>query len=782
MIYDGRDIAFPATMRISFFKTIETLETMSCDPEEAVANYARYLLKEVNKYPELREGIEDIELLRKHKKSIKKVCKLLFPEDLSNNEIKVLTPPFQFEALNTSARFEKIVRAAGGTFSYRMKDVDDDTYYLFCCRIILRSYFKYPVPGSGPLKLEIFNRDQGFRRVYKLLVNADMLEYIPTSTAMDITRHDFEELIDHWNDINLWKKRFPPNSWIMRGITIMNLVDVTSDQSIEAITANLLVKEADTYQNIKAGIHSLLSNTNLNIGLLSLVNDQLLPTSSTGFESILLKKGERLKMTDLSDHTRSKLLSRDAFVVPDLDIHHKTATDALLTRMATLEYKSFLLAPLIHENTLLGFMEIASPDRYELNQGTLSILKEIIPIVTVAFNRQMMEDRNHIQAVIQQECTTIHSSVKWKFEQAAEDFIEKTQEEKEQPVFNDITLKDVHPLYGQLDIKGSSTRRNKAAEKDLTKQIDILETVLELVSTKVKTAACTGFLVRLDHFKSELKGGPSAGIENKLKRFLTEEAHPLLNQLRRSDKQVKMSIDSYYSSLDPELNTIYERRKAFDTTINLINHRLASYLDDRQAEAQSMFPHYFERYKTDGVEFNLYIGQSIVQDKVFREEHLRNLRIWQLMIMCEMEKEFHKMQRDLSVPMEIASLILAYSTSISIHFRMDEKRFDVEGAYNARYEIVKKRIDKAMIKGTSERLTQPGHISIVYSQERDADEYRKYFSLLASKGYLKNKFDHYELGNLQGVTGLKALRVAVSYDLKKHSVGEILESFKDLPD
>jgi hypothetical protein len=26
---------------------------------------------------------------------------------------------------------------------------------------------------------------------------------------------------------------------------------------------------------------------------------------------------------------------------------------------------------------------------------------------------------------------------------------------------------------------------------------------------------------------------------------------------------------------------------------------------------------------------------------------------------------------------------------------MDEKRFDVDGTYNARYEVVKKRIDKA---------------------------------------------------------------------------------------
>ena len=65
---------------------------------------------------------------------------------------------------------------------------------------------------------------------------------------------------------------------------------------------------------------------------------------------------------------------------------------------------------------------------------------------------------------------------------------------------------------------------------------------------------------------------------------------------------------------------------------------------------------------------------------------------------------------------------------LAIKFRMDEKKFDVDGAYNIRYEIIKKRIDKANIKGTEERLTVPGKISIVYSQDKDALEYIKYIN------------------------------------------------------
>ncbi len=112
--------------------------------------------------------------------------------------------------------------------------------------------------------------------------------------------------------------------------------------------------------------------------------------------------------------------------------------------------------------------------------------------------------------------------------------------------------------------------------------------------------------------------------------------------------------------------------------------------------------------------------------------------------------------------LRVASLILVHSNPMAIKFRMDEKQFDVDGAYNIRYEIIKKRIDKANIKGTEERLTVPGKIAIVYSQDKDALEYIKYINFLQSKNQL-GKIEFLELEDLQGVSGLKALRVEVIY-------------------
>jgi hypothetical protein len=86
----------------------------------------------------------------------------------------------------------------------------------------------------------------------------------------------------------------------------------------------------------------------------------------------------------------------------------------------------------------------------------------------------------------------------------------------------------------------------------------------------------------------------------------------------------------------------------------------------------------------------------------------------------------------------------------------------VDGAYNARYEIVKKRIDKARIRGTREQVTQPGRLAVVYSHPREAAEYSQFFEFLRARGYIEGNTEEIELEDLQGARGLQALRVTVA--------------------
>jgi hypothetical protein len=206
---------------------------------------------------------------------------------------------------------------------------------------------------------------------------------------------------------------------------------------------------------------------------------------------------------------------------------------------------------------------------------------------------------------------------------------------------------------------------------------------------------------------------------------------------------------------------LYKRRKDFEQSVTLLNDTVSDYLDDEEEKAQLMFPHYFQRFKTDGVEHNIYVGASLVENKPFDLVFLKNLRLWQLLVMTEITRRTSLLRDKLPVPLETTQLILIHGQPLNIRFRLDERQFDVDGAYNIRYEIIKKRIDKATVLGTGERLTQPGYIAIVYAQQREADEYLEYLDYLQDRGLLEPEVEELELEELQGVKGLLALRVKV---------------------
>ena len=265
--------------------------------------------------------------------------------------------------------------------------------------------------------------------------------------------------------------------------------------------------------------------------------------------------------------------------------------------------------------------------------------------------------------------------------------------------------------------------------------------------------------------------------------FLKHDVKPVLKLISKNHKDFKEEIADYFNKIEEDLGVIYFYRKHYDDTVKLINRNMSTYLDERQVEAQEMYPHFFERFKTDGVEHNMYIGESITKEHSFNPIYLYNLRLWQLQIMCEMENAYYQNQNQYPIALDVASMILVFNQPLSIRFRMDEKRFDVDGTYNARYEVVKKRVDKAFIKGTEDRITEKGKLTIVYSQKEDEEEYVKYIKFLQSKHLLDEHLEFLELEDLQAITGLKALRVGILYhndkdDKNFYTYNDLMETIK----
>jgi hypothetical protein len=373
------------------------------------------------------------------------------------------------------------------------------------------------------------------------------------------------------------------------------------------------------------------------------------------------------------------------------------------------------------------------------------------------------ELNGRVQAFIKDKFTAIHPVVEWRFRKAVLDGIERRAPANGAGSgdIEPIVFREVHPLYALSDIRGSSTHRAWAIQADLLAQLGLARDVVRAAHGTRRLPILDQLAHRIDTAAAELEVTLRSGDELALVGFLRGEIEPLFEQLGTFGPEVRQRIDAYRSALDPQLGALFRQRKAFEESVTRLNDTLSAYLDLEEQAAQAMFPHYFEKQRTDGVDYSIYVGASLIEDGRYDPLYLRNLRLWQLMVACGAALRADRLKERLPVPLEVTNLILVQHAPLSIRFRFDEKRFDVDGAYNVRYEIIKKRIDKAVVGGTSERLTQPGKIAIVYSQDGEAAEYREYIAYLQKLGYLTREVEDVELEELQGVPGLRALRVTV---------------------
>lgn len=760
----------PFKTLISFHKLIEALEKIAQSDIDYRSNYAKALLKEVESIPELQTGIEDFSVIKKHETIINHLLADLFPTALTNNEIKAVTIPFQNFTFNYTERFKKILKDAGTNFDVSIRDFDEQQFYIANCCLILGTYYKQNIDFNKPFFYDIPDSN-GIINHYRILYNADFMEIIPSENAPKLTQEDIDLLIDNYDDIALWKEKFPIESWILKGFGIIILFDATTENAISNLKTNLLksdTKKATESKNIESIFRSIFKIPNLKVGFLIYNPEQekfIKPPQlekDSELSSFLLPFNHEMdcknavfgcSFENLLEHKEPLIISN---VEKFIEQNENIKLGELLRGQ---NINSCVFAPVIKDNKLLGVVELVSATPRALNTINAKKLDLVLPYLVDTIERYNNDMQHQIEAVIQREYTTIHPSVYWKFREESEKYFQNSNHTKDY-IFKEIVFKEVFPLYGQIDIKGSSEHRNETVKTDLKNQLKMLLQIFASQKENTNLILLEQRKFELQSLLEELDSPLKADSEQHIQRYIEEEIHPILKNTKSNSEAEKLE-QKYFKGLDEKTGLFYQERKKFDNAMSIINKKLAVILDKNQIEAQQIYPHYYERFKTDGVEHNLYIGASIAPTKPFDVMYLHNLRLWQLQTLCEMELAHHQLKASLPYELDVTSLILVFSSPISIRFRMDEKRFDVDGTYNARYEVVKKRIDKAHIKNSIERITEKEKITIVYSHASEESEYLKYIKYLQFKKILDPQIEQFEVEDLQGVSGLKAIRVKV---------------------
>ncbi|MFY0254110.1 GAF domain-containing protein [Chitinophaga sp. 30R24] len=621
---------------------------------------------------------------------------------------------------------------------------------------------------QAPVKTEQYhagiNKVTGLLQYYAVNINTDLVE-VTAKGALPVI--DFVQLYTHLSEgggMEILEEMLPLDMFRFRGVCVISITEVTARKAVENISRVRLSRtalvEEKSYTEVIQSLKSLVRNSKIEFDLFPFlrVNGEPVYSLEKGGTGILFDVwGEdRLSPQEFSRQAKG-FASRPIFYFSSDIFQENRKEYAFLEFFRKLGVRSLALMPVFHLHELVGIMAVHTWGDDTFDEKALALLEPAIGPVAQLLQIYIEEFNLEIEKVIKERYTSVQPSVQWKFNEAAWYYLYNIK--KNLPAgLQHIFFKGVYPLYGAIDIRNSTIERNRAIIADLDSHLSLLVATLDALRQFVQNDLLREMIYHCQQWQQVLvEQQLSPADENELNIFLEVEAVQYLQHIAVQYPKSRETVETCLDNLSGDIN-----KNALEASMQLINDVVNQYFESEQHKIQESYPCYFEKFRTDGVEYDIYIGQSIAPDRPFNHFHLKNLRLWQLSSMAHIARLTHNLLEKMPRQLHTTQLIFVHNHPIDISFRTDERKFDVEGAYNIRYQMIKKRIDKVHIRHTEERLTQPDKIALIYSDRKDVEDYLPFIHYMQETGVLTPEIEELELEELQGLSGLKALRVTVN--------------------
>jgi hypothetical protein len=776
---------------------------------------ARFLLEQYNRYP----GADD-DLLPGQLEDYRGLLDMVYLTltDFTQEEHRMiwgLSMPFKPDIVyGTEALYallDKVMHLDDdGQTAYRTKQKHTPERYVYAA--ILERFYNYTyLTGTEEMIHSFIDPDDGLFKYYRFNIDPRFIDIRPVKPLPDLPQGVLEARLCGKQAPGFLEQLLPLSGFRLSGFSVVTLTDVTAQYVIHLIR-NLLIRIGshsdkeipyDTRQDLVLSLQTLVGSRDIHFGFIPLYLLNGRPIMDWGrhlggvlLEAIKIKREGILSpplvetVKQLIKNPRLIYYSESNDPQPSREPQASQpepspgpSDEPLIELMKDSGIHSFALLPILYNQEVTGFMEVYTRQKNMDLESRLYKLDNALPYIAQLIKAGVDELDTKLSLTVNELYTAIQPAVQWKFREASWRYLQAKLLQRGRTVAETIRFRDVYPLYGSIDIRNSTIERNDALQEDLQYCLLGLSEVLHMLPDQIGTghggspvtgpawspaAGYTGSLIAdADRLAGKLGPDFSESDEHEIGHFLQRTAFPRLRALREmsAGKAIEATalaaIDSYLQAMDEQDGEGYRNRRAFEASMQVINRSIGQYLDMMNEELQKGYPCYFEKFRTDGVEFDIYIGQSIAVDTPFDERYLERARIWQLRAMAAVHRLTRALLPQMQRPLYTTQLIFINGRTIDISFRNDEKRFDVEGAYNIRYQVIKKRIDKIRVKDTRERLTQPGKIAIVYYWKQDAEAYFGHIDELRQEGILSDDLEQLELETLQGVAGLKALRISI---------------------
>ena len=711
-----------------------------------------------------------------HNSFLESLFKPFFAFSKLDNSVVAITCPFLYkEYLLATPAYKELLTGSTKKENDAFSDFGESNIQLiYAYKIILKKIYNIDLQVDFPIIVPLYDIANNLWRYFKVALNNEMIQ-VKTNKKSALNEHKLQKLLDKPFDEKAWAKLLPPANFTFSGVSVVTLLEVTIEESTNRIRRLLLntnyangaawleslqqeMRNLFKLPQLRVGIGTLMANGAINFVssrplwnslLISQIYKYIQNWKENSFYTQLLKKGKTIIIEDLKDWTKETTYLNQALI--------------------DLGYRNLLITPLFKDDKIIGILELACPIPGAINGLSMLKINQIKPIFVNAIQRHLEEFENRVETVMLEQYTAIHPTIRWKFREAAIQILEKGRNTESEA----IVFENLHPFYGSLDIRNSSNRRNHAVLRDLYDNLEICSSLLRKTHQVLSLSILGELVYELEQQLELLRQDYTKGDETELVDFIRKKLNPIIDHLSNQYPQIRDDIEDYKAKICPDSGIFTKHRLAYDQQLLNVNQCIVDCLEEEENTLQQLLPCLFEKYQTDGVEYNIYLGASLSQKNTFDKLHIDNLRLRQLIWTCKIVRRITQIENTNCIDshnensfqnLEIAPVILAYGTPVTLKFRREEKKLDVDGSYNVRYEILKKRIDKSYILNSNERLSQPGHIAVVYMHDEEESAYSRHLNYLAFQGLIDLDWVTLDLEALPGVEGLKAMRAKVKLD------------------
>ena len=753
----------------SFAPFIRFLKQKQDKSHDIREKFYRYLVKKFEHHPELSFPFTDYSVLEAHDELVQLLRMSLLPLASNSDEVPMALAFLQPSSLfYYTKKFKEIFIDENIEFN----TIDDAIANLrYFVRTVLERRYQLKSDLNIKMIKQVTHVENHTLRHYQINIDSRFVD-VHTTGLLPEFNEDWIHLlrVDDHEFMELFAA-FPSQSFRLEGFCMLIAEDISEEMAINQLKGAVLTMHTSTmeqtFRDVEMAVGELVNDSRIKIGITPFfkINDKVVYDRSFITSCVGIPNEQKGLENGLSISNVYEQVSGSSLPIIYTSINDELVqSKPYLRGLQESNIYSLLVHPIKSRAGLLGMFEMGSPEDNFINQSTINCLRPALPLITDLINYMLEMFNARIERLVKEKFTPLQQSVEWKFNEIAWEYLVEQNSNTGNQVIKNIVFENVYPLYGAVDIRDSSIERNRASKNDYLEQLRQTRRILQKATAKAPLSLIETITFKCEQFLESITDLVTSQDEMNMTEFFEKEVYVLFEHIAATDNEFKELADDYMQHTNLVTGHFHKNHRDYDETVQAINKNMVEYFEKEINNLQKVYPFYFEKYRTDGVEYNIYIGNSIAPDKPFNALYLRNLRAWQLSSMAHITQLNHATCQSLPLCLQTTQLILVHGSAIDITFRRDEKRFDVEGAYNIRYEILKKRIDKVRIKGSMERLTQPGKIALVYSNTTEIQEYLHHIQYLQSKGLLSDTLEMLDLENVQGISGLKALRVGVQLD------------------